>query len=157
MTFETEQPGRVDKRPGIAICAFDEGEQGWDLVEDLSGEHWSPPGARTVSVPSGEPDALAAALCGHLSSGECRAVLLVGRTHRSSGFQMQMRAENLSLDRKARVSDIGPALARSTAPVAEIVRALNDAGLSALASSDAEEDAGSYILYRVLTGLPDGP
>lgn len=48
-------------------------------------------------------------------------------------------------------------MARATAPVAEIVRALNQAGLAAAASSDSEEDAGSYLLYRVLSGLPDGP
>jgi hypothetical protein len=37
-----------------------------------------------------------------------------------------------------------------------MVRALNDAGLAAEATSDGEEDAGSYLLYRVLTALPDG-
>ena len=26
-----------------------------------------------------------------------------------------------------------------------------------MAASDAEEDAGSYILYRILNDLPDGP
>ena len=49
-----------------------------------------------------------------------------------------------------------PAMARATAPVGDIVRALNEAGLSVSASSESEEDAGSYLLYRVLSGLPDG-
>ena len=48
-------------------------------------------------------------------------------------------------------------MARATAPVADIVRALNNAGLPAAASSDSEDDAGSYLLYRVLSSLPDGP
>jgi len=48
-------------------------------------------------------------------------------------------------------------MARATAPVAEIVRALGEAGLTADASSESEDDAGSYLLYRVLSGLRDGP
>jgi hypothetical protein len=39
--------------------------------------------------------------------------------------------------------------------VAEIVRALNDAALATDATSESEEDAGSYLLYRILTALPD--
>jgi hypothetical protein len=35
-------------------------------------------------------------------------------------------------------------MARATAPVAEMVRALNEAGFSADASSEAEDDIGSY-------------
>lgn len=54
-----------------------------------------------------------------------------------------------------KLSQTGPSLARATAPVAEMVRALIDAGLSADATSDSEEDVGSYLLYRVLTALQD--
>ncbi len=68
---------------------------------------------------------------------------------------MQMRAENRALDRKSRLSDTGPAVARTTAPVADIVRALNEIGLAADASSDSVDDVGSYLLYRVLADLPD--
>ena len=67
-----------------------------------------------------------------------------------------MRAENRALNGTDRLDDTGPGLARATAPVAEIVRALNDAGLAAAASSDSEADAGSYLLYRILSSLPDG-
>ncbi|RZJ41804.1 MAG: hypothetical protein EON86_08875 [Brevundimonas sp.] len=109
----------TDTRPGIVICAWDADESGWDPVEDLSGEPWSPNGARTVPVPSADPDALASTLSAHLSDNRCRALLLVG-------------------------------------PVADMVRALTEAGLIAGATSDAEEDAGSYLLYRVLSNLPDG-
>lgn len=157
MTYETAGPDRTDRRPGIAICAYDGDVEGWDLVEDLSGEVWSPPGARTVRIPAAAPDVLAATLGEHLRSGDCRAVLLVGRTHKGGGFRMQMRAENRRLDRKERLSQTGPGVARTTAPVADIVRALNAAGLSADASSEAEEDVGSYLLYRVLADLPEGP
>lgn len=155
MIIETETPARSDRRPGIAICAYEAEPPGWDLVEDLSGEVWSPPGARTVRIAPGDPDVLAQTIAGRLSSGDCRALLLVGRNAHGAGFRMQMRAENRTLDRKSRLSVTGPGVARTTAPVADIVRALNDAGLSADASSEAVEDLGSYLLYRVLVDLPD--
>lgn len=144
----------TDTRPAIVICAWDAGESGWDPVEDLSGEPWNPNGARTVPVPSDVPEILASTLAGHLSDRRTRALLLVGRTRKASGFRLQMRAENRTLD-GARADDVGPSIARATAPVGEMVRALNEAGLAAGATSDAEEDAGSYLLYRVLSGLPD--
>ena len=146
-----------DRRPGIIICAYEGEDAGWDLVEDLSGEIWSPVGARAVPIVGDDPDALASTLAARLGSGECRAVLLVGRTHQGQGFRVQMRAENRTLDHKHRLSSTGPAVARATAPVADIVRALTAAGLEADASSEAEKDAGSYLLYRVLADLPDGP
>ena len=146
----------TDTRPGIVICAWDAGESGWDPVEDLSGEPWSPNGARTVPVPSADPDALASTLSAHLSDRRCRALLLVGRTRHAAGFRLQMRAENRSADGAGRLDAVGPSVARATAPVADMVRALTEAGLAADATSDAEEDAGSYLLYRVLSNLPDG-
>lgn len=145
-----------DHRPAIVICAWDADEAAWDPVEDLSGRPWNPNGARTVAVPADDPEALATTLSNHLSDQRTRALLLVGRTRRSEGFRMQMRAENRSLDGGKRMNTIGPGIARATAPVAEIVRALNEAGLAADASSDAEEDVGSYLLYRVLANLPEG-
>ncbi|MCA0366723.1 MAG: hypothetical protein LCH57_01480 [Proteobacteria bacterium] len=156
-TYPSASAARADRRPGIAICTYDDADGGWDLIEDLSGTPWSPAGARTVPVSGGDPDALASRLGDHLRNGDCRAVLLVGRTHKAGGFRVQMRAENRALDRRERLSLTGPGVARTTAPVADILRALNAAGLAADASSDAEEDAGSYILYRVLADLPDGP
>jgi hypothetical protein len=144
-----------DYRPGLVICAWDIDEEGWDPVEDLSGAVWNPVGARTLAVDAGAPEALAAALSAHLDDRSCRGLLLVGRTRRSDSFRVQIRAENRSLDGR-RLDVVGPGLARATAPVADMVRALNEAGLAADASSDSEEDAGSYLLYRVLSGLPDG-
>jgi hypothetical protein len=145
-----------DRRPAIVICAWDAGETGWDPVEDLSGVAWNPPGARTVQVAADDPDALATTLQDHLRARGCRALLLVGRTGHGDAFRVQMRAENRVLNGTGRLDDTGPGLARATAPVAEIVEALNDAGLAVAASSESEPDAGSYLLYRILSSLPDG-
>lgn len=156
MTMEIQGSSLADRRPGIAICAYD-AAPGWDLVEDLSGEAWSPAGARTVSLAADEPARLAEQLGDRLKSGDCRAVLLVGRAAKSVGFRMQMRAENRVLGQDQRLLQTGPGLARTTAPVADIVRAINAAGLPAEATSEVEADAGSYLLYRVLVELADGP
>ncbi|NBB63702.1 hypothetical protein GVN18_31035 [Pseudomonas sp. ODNR1LW] len=156
MTMEIEGSSQADRRPGIAICAYD-AAPGWDLVEDLSGEAWSPAGARTISFSADDPPRLAQRLGDQLKTGQCRAVLLVGRGARSGGFRMQMRAENRALDQEERLLQTGPGLARTTAPVADIVRAIKTAGLPAEASSEIEADAGSYLLYRVLVELSDGP
>lgn len=150
-------PTTTDPRPAIVICAWDEEESGWDPIEDLSGEPWSPTGARTVAVPSDRPEDLASTLSAHLSDQRCRALLLVGRTRNTDGFQLQMRAENRSVDGASRADGVGPSVARATAPIGDIVRALKEAGLAAAATSEAEDDAGSFLLYRVLAGLPDGP
>lgn len=154
---DIDGPASVDRRPGIIICAYDGEDEGWDLVEDLSGEIWSPIGARSVPIAAADPDVLASTLAARLGSGECRAVLLVGRTQKGDGFRVQMRAENRTLDYKDRLSRTGPGIARTTAPVADMVRALTAAGLAADATSEVEEDVGSYLLYRVLSDLPDGP
>ncbi|MFK0299002.1 hypothetical protein ACIQTU_07250 [Brevundimonas sp. NPDC090276] len=148
---------RPDRRPAIAICAWDPGFTAWDPVEDLSGDPWSPVGARTLPV-SGDvsAEALAARLSALIASGECGALLLVGRTAHPGTFRLQTRAENKSLTGAERLDHTGPGVVRATAPAAEIVRDLSAAGLTALAASDAEEDAGSYILYRILNDLPDG-
>jgi len=146
-----------DDRPALVICAYDVDERGWDPVEDLSGEPWNPIGARTIAVAGGEAVALASVLSDHLADRRCRGLLLVGRTRRSDAFRLQIRAENRSADGHQRIDGLGPGMARATAPAAEIVRAMNTAGLTVDASSESEEDAGSYLLYRVLSGLADGP
>lgn len=146
-----------DRRPAIAICAWDPTFTAWDPVEDLSGAAWDPVGARTLPVPGDtSAEGLATDLSALLRSGECGALLLVGRTVHPGAFRLQTRAENRGLTGMERVDHTGPGIARATAPAAEIVRDLTAAGLGALAASDAEEDAGSYILYRILNDLPDG-
>ena len=154
--LESSDEAAPDLRPALIICAWDLDEAAWYQAEDLSGIPWSPVGARTLAVAAGEPEALATTLSAHLNDRSCRGLLLVGRTRRSDAFRLQIRAENRSLD-GGRLDGFGPGMARATAPVADMVRALNEAGLAAAARSDSEEDAGSYLLYRVLSGLPDGP
>ena len=154
--LDTTAETAPDRRPAIVICAWDAEEQAWDPVEDLSGEPWSPSGARTVAIPSAAPPALAETLIHELEDDQTRALLLVGRSHHAQGFQVQMRADSQALGGEGRIDAVGPSVARSTVPVAEIVRALEDAGLSASTTSEAEDDAGSYLLYRVLTSLREG-
>jgi hypothetical protein len=152
---DTRSGDAPDHRPSIVICAYDAAETGWDPVEDLSGQPWNPPGARTVAIEGGDAETLAACLSEELSAPDCRGLLLVGRTHAHDGFRLQVRTENRSLDGAHRWDENGPGLARATAPSAEMVRALTDAGLTAAISSDAEDDAGSYLLYRVLSALSE--
>ncbi len=149
---------RPDRRPAIAICAWNPDFTAWDPVEDLSGDPWHPVGARTLPV-SGDasPEVLAAKLSAMIANGECGALLLVGRTVHPGAFRLQTRAENKRLVGTERLDHTGPGVVRATAAAAEIVRDLTAVGLNAIAASDAEEDAGSYILYRILNDLPDGP
>ena len=144
-----------DRRPAIVICAYDINDVAWDAVEDLSGLPWNPSGARTIAIAADAPEQLAQTLSLCLREPDCRAILLVGRTHKSGSFRVQMRAENRALSSGEKLSQTGPAMARATAPVAEMVRALTAAGLHADASSEGEEDVGSFLLYSILTSLPD--
>lgn len=153
---DTDSSSRPDRRPIIAVCAWNPAYPAWDLVEDLSGEPWSPPGARTLPV-DGDADApaLADRLIQKLTGRNCGGLLLIGRTIHPGAFRLQMRAENRRLEGPGRLDETGPGVARVTAPVADMLRDMTAAGLSVIAASDAEEDAGSYILYRALADLPD--
>lgn len=153
--LDTSAETSPDRRPALLVCAYDAGDSAWTALDDLNAGEWPGIGARARVVGPGDPAALAGLITGELGGADGAAVLLVGRTRRSDGFRVQMRAENKSLTGRAKLTTTGPALARATAPAAEIVRALNEAGLAADASSDSEDDAGSYLLYRVLTALPD--
>lgn len=153
---DTDSRARPDRRPALAICVWNPDYPTWDLVEDLSGEPWSPPGARTQPI-RGDRDAqaLAGRLIVALKDQDCAGLLLIGRTSHPGPFRLQMRAENRRLEGSGRLDETGPGVARVTAPVAEMLRDLTATGLPAIAASDAEEDAGSYILYRSLADLPD--
>lgn len=148
--------GRPDRRPAISICAWSPSYRAWDPVEDLSGEPWNPPGARTLATPGdASAETLADTLTNLLSGGECSALLLVGRTVHAGPVRIQMRAENRRPGEPGRLDSTSPSIARVTAPVADMLRDLTTAGVPAIAASDAEDDAGSYILFRVLADLPD--
>lgn len=145
-----------DLLPTLAICAYDFGQTDWDPVEDLSGEPWSPVGARTLPIEADTPDILAPRLSTQLADPRCRGLLLVGRTDIGDAFRIQVRALNRTLDGARRYQTVGPGVVRATAPGADIVQALKAAGLAASVSSEAEDDAGSYLLYRILSDLPEG-
>ena len=146
-----------DRRPGVVICAYDAADDLWSPYDEMGVDYWNPPGARSVPVDGGETEALADTLVAHVRGRDCDALLLIGRTRKGSDFRVQMRVENRGLNTHKRLSVVGPGVARSTAPVSEMVRALTDLGLPAEASSEAEDDAGSYLLYRLLAALPDDP
>lgn len=147
---------RSDLLPALVICAYEVGQTDWDPVEDLSGEPWRPVGARSLPMEADAPDILVAQLSARLADPACRGLLLVGRTAVEGGFRVQVRAVNRTLDGTRRHQTVGPGVVRATAPGADMVQALKAAGLAANVSSEAEEDVGSYLLYRVLSELPEG-
>lgn len=151
--LDTIAENQPDRRPAILVCVYETADPLWNALDGDA--DWTLPGALLRPLGPGEPADLAGRITRELDHADCRAVLLVGRTRKSDGFRVQMRAENRALTGGKKLSRTGPSLARATAPVAEMVRALIDAGLSADATSDSEEDAGSYLLYRVLTALQD--
>lgn len=153
--LDTPAETRPDRRPEMLVCVCDPADPLSLLLDDADPAVWGPAGPRVQALGRDDAASLAGVIAGRLRDADVRAVLLVGRTRRSDGFRLQMRAENRALTGGRKVSLTGPATARTTAPVAEMVRALADAGFSADATSDSEEDAGSYLLYRVLTALPD--
>lgn len=153
--LDTIAENQPDRRPAIVVCVYEFGNPIWDSVREDGPDAWSPPGVRTRPLGPGDPAELADLITHELREVHNRAVLLVGTTRKSEGFRIQMRAENRALTGGTRLSQTGPSLARATAPIAEIVRALNHAGLEAAATSDCENDVGSYLLYRILTTLPE--
>jgi len=153
--LDTPAENAMDRRPSILVCVYETDDPVSALLHDSAAAEWTPPGARLLLVGPEDPAVLARRISGDLKLTECRAVLLVGRTRRSDGFRVQMRAENRTRCGGGKLSSTGPALARATAPVSEMIRALNEAGLNADATSDSEDDAGSDLLYRILTALPD--
>jgi hypothetical protein len=150
-TLAEEKP---DRRPAMLVCVYEDADPLWpiDILRASPANSLAP---RLVPLGPDDPATLAGLITGELDDADCRAVLLVGRTRKADRFRIQMRAENRALTGGKKLSETGPALARATAPVAEMVRALGDAGFAAEATSDCEEDVGSYLLYRVLTALPD--
>lgn len=153
--LDTIAENKPDRRPVILACIYEADDLLWAGMDADGASALSTAGAQVRSLAPEEPAALAGLISSQLADADCRAVLIIGRTRKSTGFRIQMRAENRALVGGGKISQIGPALARATAPAAEMVRALIDVGLAADATSESEEDAGSYLLYRVLTALPD--
>lgn len=147
--LDTAAEEKRDRRPAMLVCVYEDADPIWPLQAPGT------PTARILAVGPDDPAVLAGVITGELDDEACRAVLLVGRTRKTDGFRVQLRAENRSLTGGKKLALTGPAVARATAPASEMVRALSEAGFAADATSDSEDDAGSYLLYRVLTALPD--
>lgn len=147
--LDTTAEEKADRRPAMLICVYEAADPLWPLEAAGTGT------ARIHSLGPNDPDALAGMIANELGDEACRAVLLVGRSRKSDRFHIQLRAENRALSGGRKLAVTGPAVARATAPASEMVRALSEAGFPAEATSDSEDDAGSYLLYRVLTALPD--
>jgi hypothetical protein len=146
-----------DRRPLLAMCACQPEAVGWDMVEDLSGRLWSPQGARTCVIESGESALVARRLERQAADPACRGILLTARTE-ASVFQLQMRAENRALDDPRRRHDrLGPGVLRATAPVGEILKAMREAQLATEALSTGPGDLGDHLFYRALNAAPEGP
>jgi len=154
------QPDRFEDQsrlPCILVCNWSTGQMVWDLVEDLSGVLWNPANARTELV-EGQQDtkALTELLVGKILDHEARAILLLGRTRHEGPARLQLRAEVPKIDGQRRDHQ-SPGVVRATAPTADILSAVKAAHVSLVASSDAEDDAGSHLLYSVMTALASTP
>lgn len=169
-------PARVRPDPRLLVCGFG-GFPGFPhnpaalVVNALAGQGWSPDRVEThyLVLPttwSGALETAADALRGTGAAG----VLVVGVASGAEGFRVEMRAQNRARADLAdaagafysheRISRLGPAVARATAPVEPMVEAIRAEGLPVQASSDAGDYLCNYLFYRLLTEVlaaPDAP
>lgn len=142
----------ADRRPAILVAGWDADDDVWSLVEDLSGEPWHPAGARTLQA---APDAEGSGdLTALLNQDGTRALLLVGRSRHADSFEVQVRA-SLPATVARPAGDVRPSVARATAPVSDILRAIADQGLRAAIASEDEPDTGSMLLFDLLSDFRD--
>lgn len=153
--LDTPADAQPDLRPGLVLCAY-EPDVDWS-GDDSPATNWTPPGARLIPVEADAPEPLARTLVERLKDPACRAALLIGRATGAHEFLIQTRAENRVLNGKGRLVPTGPGVARATAPALEMAQTLSEAGLSTQLSSEPGSDTGNYLLYRVLSSLPDDP
>lgn len=144
-----------DTRPGLIVCAYDNAHPEWDLVEDLAGTIWDPPGARTVLVKHDAPEALARGLNEAMATPGVRGMLLVGTADEGAEVLIPVRALNRVPDGTSRAVEHGPGVARATAPAGDIIRALAQAGHPARMEPEGATGTGGYLLYQVLASVPD--
>lgn len=151
-----------DVRPALLLACLASNESRLGRAAEALGAHgWAPASVRLI-VRRLVPDmALAAETVAQtMRETLCSAVLLVDAQPRADRFRVEMRAQNrlprrdsvkIRAARPERISPVGPAVARTTAPVADLLRALNEAGVPVEASSDASDGTANYLLYRLLT------
>ncbi len=131
------------------------------VVQRIADEGWAPDGAtlETDIIPvrwAGAPEAMAE----RVKASGCDGVLMIGVAGKAKTFRVEMRAQNrVGRSRKdaegkawsgEKILPVGPAVARATAPVADMVRAIQRAGYPAEASSDAGDYLCNFTLYRLL-------
>jgi pyrrolidone-carboxylate peptidase len=107
------------------------------------------------------------AVMGAVADLRPRGLLLVAHDAQERDFAVQMRAANRVSRRRRdasgalfgrdRIAATGPGVARVTAPVMTMVRAIETLSLPARASSDLGDGIGNYVLYRLLTEASDTP
>ena len=144
----------TDRRPFIALVPWDTGFRAWDPFDSSTGETWHPRGARLLTL-SGATADLSDKLTQELIGHELSAVILVGRSTATGIIHIQTRAENRIPGSQNRDDPLAAGVVRATLSTSEILRDLADEGLSARAVSAAEDDAGSHLLFRILSQLPD--
>lgn len=160
---ESEHPD--DRR--LLICGFQpaEGAEA-DATEramaQLAHADWAPAGVTTTYFFAPRVWTTATeAIADMMRASRAGAVLLVATARRSPDFAIEMRAQNRvsitkpdsagQLRPSGRIASVGPAVARATAPVADMLHGLLDVGLKAHASSEAGDYICNYVLYRLLT------
>jgi pyroglutamyl-peptidase len=138
-----------------------------DVIERLLHQQWAPPGFAVHGLVAPVLWGRSAEVIAEaIRASGCNGALLLGIAGKAREFRVEMRAAN-HVDRRRpdadgklwrgdKIDPTGPASARSTAPVADMMRAIEDAGYPSVASSDAGDYLCNFSLYRILTGLGDG-
>ncbi len=136
--FEAE----VARRPHVGLCVV--GLPGVAL----------PPSGPGVAAGYRSVGGTTEALLGALDAGEIQGLLLIAPGRSEGAFQLQLRAENRTPD-GARLHPIAPCVARATAPMTELIRALAEHGEAVEVVSSVPPDAAGVLFYDVLAGLSD--
>ena len=131
------------------------------IVEQLEAESWAPDGASLAFavLPTTWAGAVSA-LRRRMRETGADGVLLTGVCGGATGFRVEMRARNRASTtaedadgRKReleRISHLGPAVLRASAPVEPMIEAVRQAGLPVEASSDAGDYLCNYTFYKAL-------
>jgi pyroglutamyl-peptidase len=131
------------------------------IVEQLEAEGWAPEGASLAfSVLPTTWAGAVAALKARLRETGADGVLLTGVCGGAAGFRVEMRAQNrastTAVDADGRkhgamrISPLGPAVLRASAPVEPMIGALRKVGLPVEPSSDAGDYLCNYTFYKAL-------
>lgn len=130
-------------------------------VERLADQGWAPEGTDVIYevLPTTWRGAVNS-LRERIAAAGAGAVLLTGVAAGARAFRVEMRAQNRvtttapdaenSLQRNDRISPLGPAVLRTTAPVDLMLEAIRATGHPAESSSDCGDYLCNYAFYRLL-------